>query len=156
MPKPFRLARHQFWGNITGEEMVDCFRTGTVYGGYVGYGDTFKDPQDILWWAKGGTLRGESSSRLAFLRKILEDSPAEGLNSLDRFNYSKPPFVGKAHEHYLSYFGTHRPAWLPVNLPEGEQYKGEVVDAWEMTVTPLVEPVIKGMNVPLLANRTRL
>ncbi|MDB5082904.1 MAG: hypothetical protein JWP00_4828 [Chloroflexi bacterium] len=139
----------QFWGNITGPEMVHRFWEGTTFGGYVGHGDTFKDPNDILWWAKGGTLRGESAPRLAFLGKILEEGPAEGLDPQDGLIRSKPPFVGKAHEYYLSYFGRNRPAWLNLNLPEGEKYQGEVVDTWEMTVTPLAEPVVGGQDIEL-------
>jgi hypothetical protein len=139
----------QFWGNITGLEMVHRFWEGTVYGGYVGHGDTFQDSNDVLWWAKGGTLRGESAPRLAFLRKILEDGQAGGLDPQDGLVKNRPPFVGKAHEYYLSYFGVHRPAWLDVNLPEGEQYQAEVVDTWEMTSTPLAEPVVSGATIPL-------
>ncbi|HEX2909236.1 MAG TPA: DUF5060 domain-containing protein [Chloroflexia bacterium] len=139
----------QFWGNITGEEMVLRFWEGTVHGGYVGHGDTFQDPQDILWWAKGGTLRGVSAPRLALLRRILEEGPAGGLDPQDGIIRNKPPFVGKAHEYYLSYFGIHRPAWLDVNLPAGEQYRAELVDTWEMTVTALEEPVVQGSRIPL-------
>ena len=59
------------WGNISGREMVHRFWKGTVHGAYVGHGDTFLDPQDVLWWAKGGVLKGESAPRLAFLRLSL-------------------------------------------------------------------------------------
>ncbi|HEX2909237.1 MAG TPA: DUF5060 domain-containing protein [Chloroflexia bacterium] len=70
------------WGNISGREMLHRFWEGTVNGGYVGHGDTFLDPNDILWWARGGTLKGESAPRLAFLRRILEAGPASGLEPL--------------------------------------------------------------------------
>ena len=53
------------WGNITAEEMVRRFWEGAVHGGYVGHGDTFLHPQDILWWARGGVLHGQSAARLA-------------------------------------------------------------------------------------------
>jgi hypothetical protein len=139
----------EFWGNITGQEMVRRFWEGTVHGGYVGHGDTFKDPNDVLWWAKGGTLRGESAPRLAFLKDIMEEGPANGLDPVEGLTRSKPPFVGIAHEYYLSYFTDHRPAWLNLNLPEGEQYRGEVIDTWEMTRTPLKEPVVRGADIPL-------
>ena len=43
------------WGNISAEEMVHRFWEGTVNGGYVGHGETFLHPEDILWWAKGGS-----------------------------------------------------------------------------------------------------
>jgi len=67
------------WGNISAREMVRRFWLGTVGGAYVGHGETYLDPQDILWWSKGGVLHGESPARIAFLRKILEEGPAEGL-----------------------------------------------------------------------------
>jgi hypothetical protein len=74
------------WGNISGPEMVHRFWEGTVNGGYVGHGDTFLDPNDVLWWARGGTLKGESAPRLAFLRKILESGPAAGLEPIPDTN----------------------------------------------------------------------
>jgi hypothetical protein len=144
----------QMWGNITPQEMVHRFWTGTVYGGYVGHGDTFLHPQDILWWAKGGVLHGQSAPRIAFLRRLLEDedSPAAGLDPLDhmssfmRFGHIG---VGHAHDYYLIYFGPHQPAQIKLNAPEGEQYSGEVIDPWEMTITPLEEPIIGGATVRL-------
>ena len=33
------------------------------------------DEKEIVWWAKGGTLRGESTDRIAFLRAVLESLP---------------------------------------------------------------------------------
>ena len=62
--------------------MVHRFWEGTVNGGYVGHGDTFLDPNDVLWWAKGGTIKGESAPRLAFLRRILEEGPVVGLEPI--------------------------------------------------------------------------
>ena len=72
----------QGWGNITGEEMVRRFWEGAVRGGYVGHGETYMHPEEILWWSKGGKLHGTSPDRIAFLRKIMEEGPAEGLNPL--------------------------------------------------------------------------
>jgi Domain of unknown function (DUF5060)/Protein of unknown function (DUF4038)/Domain of unknown function (DUF5605) len=139
------------WGNITGEEMVRRFWEGTVQGGYVGHGDTFLDPDDILWWAKGGVLRGQSAPRLAFLRRVLEDGPAMGLNPVP--NRSVIPYffpcAGQEHQYYLTYFGVHRPARMRLDVPEGETYTAEIVDTWEMTVTPLAEPIVRGGWVDL-------
>ena len=30
----------------------------------------------LLWWSKGGILRGESPARIAFLKEFLADSPS--------------------------------------------------------------------------------
>jgi Domain of unknown function (DUF5060)/Protein of unknown function (DUF4038)/Domain of unknown function (DUF5605) len=141
------------WGNITGEEMVRRFWEGTVYGGYVGHGDTFLHPQDILWWARGGVLHGQSAPRLAFLRHILEESPAAGLEPLPRDKRTAYgfPCAGSEHHYYLTYFGVHRPARMKFNVPAGEQYAGEVIDTWAMTITPLSAPVVHDSWVDLPA-----
>ncbi|MCB0151174.1 MAG: DUF5060 domain-containing protein, partial [Caldilineaceae bacterium] len=60
------------WGNISAREMVHRFWQGTAAGGYVGHGETYLNPDAILWWSKGGVLHGESAPRLAFLRALLE------------------------------------------------------------------------------------
>lgn len=66
----------QFWGCISGREMVRRFWRVVTTGGYCTHGETFLDPEhDILWWAKGGRLKGESASRIAFLREIVEALP---------------------------------------------------------------------------------
>jgi len=38
---------------------------------------------------------------------------------------------------------------MTFNVPEGEQYRAEVIDTWAMTTTPLDEPVVRGATVPL-------
>lgn len=139
------------WGNISGEEMVRRFWVGATSGGYIGHGDTFLHPQDILWWAKGGVLHGESAPRLAFLRRILEEGPANGLDPQDGV-VSYPggfPCAGQEHHYYLAYFGSHQPAKLVVNLPADERYQGEIIDTWSMTITPLTEPLARGNVVRL-------
>lgn len=67
------------WGSISGKEMVNRFWKVTTSGGYCTHGEVFLDPQQenideaVLWWAKGGSLHGESPKRIAFLRKIMEE-----------------------------------------------------------------------------------
>jgi Domain of unknown function (DUF5060)/Domain of unknown function (DUF5605)/Protein of unknown function (DUF4038) len=139
------------WGNISAEEMVHRFWEGAVNGGYVGHGETFLHPEDILWWAKGGVLRGQSAPRLAFLRRILEDSPAAGLDPVDAVfsSWTGFPCAGQPHDYYLAYFERHQPAQVTVHVPEDEQYRGEVIDTWGMTVTPLEESIGRGAVVQL-------
>ena len=65
----------QGWGNITAEEMVQHFWAGTVSGCYVGHGETYKHPEDLLWWAKGGGCAvrvhcGSRSSRTSWLAHL--------------------------------------------------------------------------------------
>ncbi|MBO9598251.1 MAG: DUF5060 domain-containing protein, partial [Cohnella sp.] len=70
------------WGNITGEEMVRRFWEGAVRGGYVGHGETYVHAQEVLWWSKGGVLHGTSPARIAFLRRLMEEGPADGWNPI--------------------------------------------------------------------------
>ena len=105
----------------------------------------------MLWWAKGGVLKGQSAPRLAFLRQILEESPASGL---EPFSHRESvasffPTAGQAHEYYLVYFGPHQPAQMTFVLPEGEDYGGEILDTWQMTRTSMPEPVRNGTTIEL-------
>jgi hypothetical protein len=72
------------WGNLTAEEMVNKFWRGVTNGGFVGHGDTYVTEQplqlpekssDVLWWSKGGVLKGQSQERIKFLRGIVESAP---------------------------------------------------------------------------------
>lgn len=70
----------ELWGNITPQKMVRRFWDGVVNGGYVTHGETYYNDSETLWWAKGGKLIGESVERIAFLRRIMEEGPEEGLD----------------------------------------------------------------------------
>ncbi len=74
------------WGNISGQELSHRFWKGVVNGGSVTHGETFYNDSETLWWGKGGTLKGDSIARIAFLRRILEAGPEEGLEPM--------PFTG--------------------------------------------------------------
>jgi len=63
------------WGNLSGRELVHRFWTATAYGGYCTHGETFYSEDEVLWWAKGGVLKGESPARIKFLRDIAESIP---------------------------------------------------------------------------------
>ena len=90
------------WGNITAEEMVHNFWAGTVSGCYVGHGETYEHPEDLLWWAKGGVLRGESPQRIAFLREFMADAPA--FDTLEPIGDDKGQYILAKHgEYYLTY-----------------------------------------------------
>jgi hypothetical protein len=129
------------WGHLSAEELVFRFWEGTVAGTYVGHGETYLHPaDDVLWWSKGGVLRGDSPPRLVFLKKVLEGGPADGIDPIDK--WQDPRIGGKAGEYYLIYFGKERPAtWrfeLNKNgLQDGLTFQVEILDTWTMTVTPV-------------------
>ncbi len=135
------------WGNISDREMVHRFWAGMVRGGYVGHGETYVHPEDILWWSKGGVLRGQSPERIAFLRRILEEAPVDYLEPLTS-NWNTV-CAGKEGDYYLFYFGIHQPAYREFTLPDNAAYKIEVIDTWAMTVAPLAGTVKGDVRVDL-------
>ena len=137
------------WGNITGAELTRRFWEGTVSGGYVGHGETWLHPEDVIWWSKGGTLRGESPARIAFLRQILEEGPPEGLDPVANVTNTHLGSAGQAGKYYLTYFGYRHPAQVTFSLPEGQRYQADVIDTWEMTIAPLDCPVERGTTIRL-------
>jgi hypothetical protein len=142
------------WGNISAQELVHRFWITVMRGGYAGHGETYMHPQDLLWWAKGGVLRGESWQRIAFLRDLLEQDVKRGLTPYTPAN-SRGEFsrISGAHDgdvRYL-YFGEHQPREWAVGLPmEDGDYDIDLIDTWEMTITPLqkaplpVSPALRG------------
>ena len=126
------------WGNITEQEMSHRFWEGFLRGGYVGHGETYVHPKDILWWSKGGELHGKSPERIAFLKKIIEDVPREYHEPIDfEPAWQNHSCIGKEGEYYLAYFGSYRPSLHYLQLMKGFKYKIEVIDTWDMTITPL-------------------
>ncbi len=63
------------WGNLSAFEMVNRFWKVCMQGGYCTHGETYENPEEILWWSKGGRLIGESPARIGFLREIIESLP---------------------------------------------------------------------------------
>ncbi len=132
----------QRWGNLSAEEMVHRFWQGAIAGTYVGHGETYRHPQDVIWWAKGGVLRGQSPPRLAFLRQILADGPRAGLEPIDKWQDART--AGQKGAYYLVYFGKEKPTEWPFEIPaaglkEPLKLRVEVLDTWDMTVTPAKE-----------------
>lgn len=105
---------------------------------------------EVIWWSHGGTLKGESVPRFAFLKRIMEETSPEGLNSLDH-NWMWLRFsAGRSDKALLFYFGEHQPARWPLNqAKENTTYTAEVIDTWNMTVTPIDGNFIKGSEIPL-------
>lgn len=122
------------WGNISAQEMVRRFWLATTAGAYGGHGETYLNKEEILWWSKGGTLHGESAPRIAFLRRLVEESPAGGLNALPNPYY---PVAARAGEYYLWYLDAHQPVEYEFPLPDNVKFQAEIIDPWNMTRTPV-------------------
>lgn len=131
------------WGNLSPQELVHRFWFGVTQGCYVGHSEAYLHPQDIMWWSKGGVLHGQSPSRIAFLKKIVEDSPTEGFEPIgDSWTWR---FVtgGKKNNCQLIYFGVHQPSRWPFDLGKDRRYKVDIINTWQMTITP-IEKIFNG------------
>lgn len=133
------------WGNLTAQAMTEKFWRGFTNGGYVGHGETYvtenpvkfpDESSDILWWSKGGILRGESPERIKFLRNIIESAPIH-LKPVPLFTWMPFSAIGIEHEYYLCYLNDAQPRSIVIDLPKNEYYNVEIIDTWNMTITPV-------------------
>ena len=130
------------WGNISGEELNRRFWEGALRGGYPGHGETFLDPEDILWWSHGGRLHGESWKRAGFLLDILTAVPGNGLKLAEKTMWewdcvhAIPAEAENARQsdYHLFYYSFMRPSFRDFQMPEEERWQVEVIDTWGMTV----------------------
>jgi len=130
----------QRWGNLSGPEMARRFWIGMTAGAYVAHGETYLNEQEILWWSKGGVLHGESPARIAFLRRLIEANAPAGLTPMPKPYY---PAAMKPGEYYLYYLDYHQPALNLFELPTEAKFKADIIDPWNMTITP-VDGVYQG------------
>jgi hypothetical protein len=137
------------WGNLSGQELVRRCWEGAVRGGYVNHGETYHDDGEILWWAKGGTLHGQSHPRIEFLARITAEAPSGRFEPLP--GDSDAPWGGDD-DHRLVYFGFQRPARRSITAPPGTPWKVDIIDTWNMTVDTL-PGVIEGHFTVALPGR---
>jgi len=139
------------WGNLSGPEMMRRFWLGVIAGGYVTHGETYLDADaamdenttPTIWWSHGGRLHGSSPARIAFLRKILENSATASGNrtgfnaqiSTSYLNAATQDESGNIRE-ILYFFDYHQPIYYQFSLPPGS-YTAEQIDPWEMKATPI-------------------
>lgn len=126
------------WGNISGQEMTRRFWEAFCRGGYPGHGETCMNNEDILWWSHGGVLHGESPARIAFLKKIMEETPAPGLRLMPNCGWDEvaamvdrfPP----TEKYYIYYYSFMRPSFRDFYFDEETPFEVEVIDTWNMTI----------------------
>ncbi len=117
------------WGQLSGKTMTQRFWIGALNGCYVGHGECLKDPNDILWWGKGGKLHGESPIRIAFFRKFMEALP---FNEMAPTHLSDSTFLlSKPGQAYLAYAMKAGP--IRFKIEGNTEYELVTVDTWNMT-----------------------
>ncbi len=141
----------QNWGNISAAELVHRFWDVALNGGYPGHSEVYLRPDHVMWWNKGGVLRGESPARIAFLRGLMESGPDRGIDP-------RPERMGglycgcKGDDWMLCYTGIRQPAEALARLPQGKRYRLSHVDPWNMTVAPtdtVVASAAEQVRIPL-------
>lgn len=136
------------WGNLTPEEMMNRFWIAYCRGAYCTHGETYMHPQNILWWSKGGKLYGKSPERIAFLHRIMLETPENGVYPFHNI-WNKETYLIRDNDFYLYYYGNSQQAKARIYLPEKIRFSLEVIDAWNMTVTPVSGEFSGQAEIPL-------
>jgi hypothetical protein len=120
------------WGSLTGRLETSRHWGVAMAGGYASHGETYVHPGDILWWAVGGELVGESPARLRFLHQTLGASPYQELEPLPgAVNHGTA--LGKKGETYLFHFTEMGYREMFGATLEGTgAFKVELIDPWQM------------------------
>lgn len=146
------------WGKLTAKEMTSYFWKAGLSGVYGTHGDTFKNDSDaeteVRWWAKGGTLMGQSPDRIAFFKKIMEEAPVNEMSPartplsdnavpdhipdkndgklITALNNSIYTF-SKAGAHYLAYTED-AGRTIKLDLAGDQPFSLQVIDTWNMKI----------------------
>lgn len=131
------------WGDITSERLVGAFWKTHIAGAFCGHGETYLNPQEELWWSKGGTLRGQSPPRIAFFKQIIDAAPEASGPLTERNTW------GVAGEYYLTYLWDRQHASQTYRLPESIQFTADIIDTLEMTVTRVPGTFSGQAQIPL-------
>ena len=128
------------WGNIGPEELTRRFWEAACRGGYAGHGETYMNPDDVLWWSHGGVLHGESWKRFKLLHDVLCETPNLGLMPWDHRGWDEVcavpecEFMQPVKSYYLFYYGFMRPSFRDFHFDDETPYEVRVIDTWGMTV----------------------
>lgn len=133
------------WGNFIAEELVRRGWKALVRGGYCGHSETYLNDNEVIWWAHGGKIYGESAARFGFMGKFLSDVPEVGLKQWKARNDYRlqwddlvaipedPQYFG---QFYFYYYGFWRPAFCQVWINDDTWYDVDIIDTWNMTIEP--------------------
>jgi hypothetical protein len=134
----------------------------TMAGGYGSHGDCYVHPGDLLWWAVGGDLDGDSPPRYAFLRKLMQEAPFSEMQPLPELvRGAGAQLLAKRGAYYLIHLprvprrpataaaattqpaaggpalgGTSGSLNVEVDLDEG-LYRVDMIDSWQMRIYTL-------------------
>ncbi|WP_419999031.1 DUF5060 domain-containing protein [Streptomyces boninensis] len=120
------------WGNLSGRALTRQFWQAAVEGGYVTHGEAYPEAGEgadgTTWISRGGRLRGDAVARIGFLRRVLEDGPADVVAARREGSY------------WLEFTGGSQAGYREVELPGGGEYRIELIDTWNMTAAEVPGP----------------
>lgn len=113
------------WGNITALELMDRYWAGLTRGGFVAHGECYENMPTGAWISRGGRLYGESPERIQFLRDLLEEGPVDWIAAREEGSYA------------LIYLGKYRYSSYKLPMSPDRQYRVEMIDIWDMSVSTI-------------------
>ena len=78
----------------------------------------------------------------------MTEAPTEGLYPFHN-EWNKETYLIKDNEYYLFYYGNSQQAMARMFLPAKHRFRLEVIDAWNMTVTPVDGEFSGRTEIPL-------
>jgi hypothetical protein len=148
------------FGSLSGMEEIEAQWNVTMAGAYGSHGDCYVHPGDILWWAVGGDLDGDSPPRYGFLRRLMEEAPFAEMQPLPELVHGvSAQLLGKRGAYYLIHTprvprpsaptaavlqsqpaaargGTSGSPNVEIDLDSG-LYRVDMIDSWNMRIYPL-------------------
>ncbi len=94
-------------------------------------------------------LVGESWQRILFLKKIMEEGPSDGLTPMDNSWVWSRVTGGMNGDYRLIYLGAHQPVSWFYGKPAKKRFKVDVIDTWNMTITPHERIYESDAEIPL-------
>ncbi|MEM9398656.1 MAG: DUF5060 domain-containing protein [Verrucomicrobiota bacterium] len=119
------------WGQLSGEEMTARYWDATVKGTYLGHGECYLSPDNILWWSRGGSLKGTSPARIDWFDTLMNHIPEKKLEPVSGDEQA----AQNGDDYFLYYYGDQTATSRNYNMPAGIDYRVSLLDTWNMTIT---------------------
>ncbi len=149
------------WGNVSGEEETIRHWLSVMAGAYATHGECFvmNGNKKDIFWTYGGTIVGESASRIAFLKQVVEKMPYNNMFPDHRLMDGRGSYCIR--EHSDCYFHLFLPEcqkrsrMIHLGLSDGTKraYRITVYDLWDMKVLREFEYTTGGSD-PAQENET--
>lgn len=142
------------WGNLSAKAMTSYFWMAALSGGYGAHGETLDNQArgETRWWAKGGTITGDSLQRIAFFREIMHSAPLTRMRPVPELIDPKQSLEDQVYarcapgEYCLAYVA--KPdTEVKIDLVEKMSYRVDWIDTWNMQVTKTQDLLTRVLHV---------